>query len=202
MPKISQAKSQARKDSILDAAELCFAEKGFHQATMQDICKKAKVSAGTLYIYFPSKESIIEGLCERDRAELAEKLSALMASDDLTHSLTRMIYYCAAERPQHKRRFFVEMTSETMRNPVVHDIFFSMDTFVMESLERLLKQAIKCKRIKPSISPQKAVSMLMLIAEGVMIRAAIDPTFKLASLLPTISAHIHIILNEKHKAKK
>ena len=77
MPKLKPDTQRARREHILDAAEQCFARAGFHATTMQDICKEAAVSPGALYVYFGSKEDLIAGLCERDRAELAERLDRL-----------------------------------------------------------------------------------------------------------------------------
>ena len=43
---------------------------------MHDICREAGVSPGALYVYFDSKEALIAGICERDRAEFAERLDS------------------------------------------------------------------------------------------------------------------------------
>src|ERR1051325_11463629 len=61
-----------RRDEILSAAQRCFVRSGFHQTSMQEICAEAGMSAGNLYRYFPSKESIIAGIAERDRAEVGQ----------------------------------------------------------------------------------------------------------------------------------
>src|SRR6201991_2298922 len=58
-----------RRAEILDAAERCFARAGFHQASMQEICAEAGMSPGNLYRYFPSKEALIAGISERNRAD-------------------------------------------------------------------------------------------------------------------------------------
>jgi len=64
-------------EHILDAAEQCFARAGFHRTTVHDICREAGVSPGALYVYFDSKEALIAGISERDRAEFADRLDAL-----------------------------------------------------------------------------------------------------------------------------
>ena len=74
MPKLKPEVQTARREHILDAAERCFARAGFHRTTMHDICKEAGVSPGALYVYFDSKEALIAGISERDRAEFAERL--------------------------------------------------------------------------------------------------------------------------------
>jgi len=40
---------------ITDAAIQVFADKGFHQARVSDIAKKAGVADGTIYLYFKNK---------------------------------------------------------------------------------------------------------------------------------------------------
>ena len=74
MPKLKPEVQRARSEHILDAAEQCFARAGFHRTTIHDICKEASVSPGALYVYFDSKEALIAGISERDRAEFAERL--------------------------------------------------------------------------------------------------------------------------------
>ena len=49
MPKLAPKTQQARREHILDAAERCFVNKGFHPATMDGICREAGVSPGALY---------------------------------------------------------------------------------------------------------------------------------------------------------
>ena len=61
---------------ILAAAQRCFVRSGFHGASMQDICAEAGMSPGNLYRYFPSKEALIAGIAERDRAEVAQQFAA------------------------------------------------------------------------------------------------------------------------------
>jgi len=70
MPKISQAKRDARQQQILDAALACFSENGFHQTGMADIVRRAGLSHGAVYLYFQSKDDLIEALAvDRHRQE-------------------------------------------------------------------------------------------------------------------------------------
>jgi TetR/AcrR family fatty acid metabolism transcriptional regulator len=56
---IKAQKKPAKGAAILKAAENIFARKGFHAATVSDIARKAKVSEGTIYEYFSSKEELL-----------------------------------------------------------------------------------------------------------------------------------------------
>jgi AcrR family transcriptional regulator len=50
---------------VLDAALELFTEKGYAAARVEDIAKRAGISKGAVYLYFPSKQAIIEGLVRR-----------------------------------------------------------------------------------------------------------------------------------------
>ena len=56
--------AERRRRQIMDAALACFRRRGFHQATMQEICATAEISAGALYHYFASKAEIIGAIAE------------------------------------------------------------------------------------------------------------------------------------------
>ena len=59
-----QRRPLERHHEILDAALAEFAEKGFLQARIKDIAKRAGISTVALYKYFPSKEDIFKSLVE------------------------------------------------------------------------------------------------------------------------------------------
>jgi AcrR family transcriptional regulator len=58
-------RAEARPDEVLDAALELFVEKGFAATRVEDIATRAGLSKGAVYLYFPSKEAILEGLVKR-----------------------------------------------------------------------------------------------------------------------------------------
>jgi AcrR family transcriptional regulator len=58
-------RAEARPDEVLDAALALFIEKGFAATRVEDIARRSGISKGSVYLYFPSKEAIIEGLVRR-----------------------------------------------------------------------------------------------------------------------------------------
>ena len=78
---------QRRRDQLLEAAEQCFIERGFHRATIQDIASAAGVSLGLLYRYYANKEAVIIALAERERAAVIELISELNTAEDFKAEL-------------------------------------------------------------------------------------------------------------------
>ena len=57
--------AEERKNEILDVAEQLFAEKGFDNASTNDIINKIGIARGTLYHHFASKEEILDAMVDR-----------------------------------------------------------------------------------------------------------------------------------------
>lgn len=82
MPKLSDAAIQVKKDTIKDAARELFIKQGFHATAMRDIGKRAGVSMGNVYNYFPTKESIFESIVDRYLTVIDEHLRLIFADID------------------------------------------------------------------------------------------------------------------------
>ncbi|NES19983.1 MAG: TetR/AcrR family transcriptional regulator [Symploca sp. SIO3E6] len=64
--------STNKKQRILEATMELIAENGLHATPMSQISKRSKVSAGTIYHYFPNKETLINHLYLDLKKEIAD----------------------------------------------------------------------------------------------------------------------------------
>ncbi len=67
-----QERSKVMVDAILEAAAQVFAELGYARATTNKIAERAGVSVGSLYQYFPNKDSLIASLHQIHHARVNE----------------------------------------------------------------------------------------------------------------------------------
>ncbi len=81
MPRLRDETYAARRQHILDAARVCFARKGFHAASMLDLQAEAGVSAGAIYVYFPSKDDIVAAITEENLQRVVHALTAILDRD-------------------------------------------------------------------------------------------------------------------------
>jgi AcrR family transcriptional regulator len=184
MPKLKPAIQQARRDHILNAAEECFARAGFHRTTVQDICKVAGISPGALYVYFGSKEALIAGICERDRAAFGERLAALADAPDFLQALKELGEHYFVHQPVYKSQLCLEIGLESTRNARVGEIHRGVDEFVRAGFERLFGRMQDEGRFAPDMDVPTLARVLSLIGDGLFWRRVVDPAFDGRTLVP------------------
>lgn len=194
MPKLSPDTQRARREHILDSAEVCFARAGFHRCTIQDICKEADVSPGALYLYFASKEDLIAGIAERDRAQFQNRFSNLANAPDFLEALSILGEQYFVEEPSERRLMCIEIGVEATRNKKVAEIYHSVDKFILESFETLFSRLKNEGRIAPNEDIPTLAKLFALIGDGMVWRRAVDPNFDAGALLPAVTRLVNMMI--------
>ncbi|MFC3966207.1 TetR/AcrR family transcriptional regulator [Nocardia jiangsuensis] len=83
MPRVSEEHLERRRQQIVDAAQRCFARKGFHQSSMQDVFAEAGLSAGAVYRYFKSKDELVAALASNAGTDIRAVLIEAVRRDPL-----------------------------------------------------------------------------------------------------------------------
>jgi len=68
---------EQRFNTILKAAETLFAQKGYHQTSIEEIANLAEVSTGSVYVYFKNKEDLLITLMQ----EIGHQLRKLLGDE-------------------------------------------------------------------------------------------------------------------------
>ncbi|MGD9806901.1 MAG: TetR family transcriptional regulator C-terminal domain-containing protein, partial [Hyphomicrobiaceae bacterium] len=142
-----------------------------------------------------SKEALIAGISERDRAQFQERFEGLAAAPDLMEALRRMGSQNFVDEPAHKRLMCVEIGLEATRNPRVGEIYRSVDSHVRSSFEALFQRLADEGRIKPALDIPTLANVFITIGDGLFWRRATDPGFDSAAELPGLVAAIESLLN-------
>src|SRR3954465_3283644 len=82
---------EERPKQILDAALAVFAERGLAAARLEDIAKRAGLSKGTIYLYFPNKEELFREMVRQLIVTQLEEGERQFGSgaENATEALTR-----------------------------------------------------------------------------------------------------------------
>jgi AcrR family transcriptional regulator len=173
-----------RRAEILVAAHRCFVRSGFHGASMQDICAEAGMSPGNLYRYFPSKEALIAGIAELDRAEVAQQFARADLSHGLFNALEAMARHYFTRWPRERILLCTEVMAEARRNPEIARILSSFDADVRRWLESMFRAGAERGDIPGDLDFDRVISMMMIMTDGLWWRRALQPDFDSEKVLP------------------
>jgi TetR/AcrR family fatty acid metabolism transcriptional regulator len=82
-----------KRDALLRAAIDTFAARGFFNAQVADVARAAGVAAGTVYLYFKSKDDLLVSIFERSMNEvLADGKAAVAGIDDPAERLSKLAH--------------------------------------------------------------------------------------------------------------
>lgn len=115
-----------RRGQIEAEAAAVFAERGYHGATIDEICRCCGVTAPVLYDHFPSKLALHRRLLEKTRDELLEIWRAQLGGDESPEErFARAIDAWAAyvqAHPYVPRLFLAEPTGDVEAEAVHHQV--------------------------------------------------------------------------------
>lgn len=183
-----------RRAEILAAAQRCFARSGFHQTSMQEICAEAAMSPGNLYRYFPSKEAIIAGIAEQNRAEAAQGFADVLKAPDFFTGLAGLARHYLIERSEDEVGLCAEIMAESRRNPAVARIYDAVEEDVRAPMAEMLRQAAARGEIASDIDFESVASVLMIIGDGTSWRRAVDAKFDAEAVFPLVLRMIRCLL--------
>ena len=81
-PSDRQARREIRRRGLVEAAVAVFLEKGVKAASVDDIVRTAGVAKGTFYLYFETKDDVVNAVAERMVEDVATRVEVLAAAPD------------------------------------------------------------------------------------------------------------------------
>jgi AcrR family transcriptional regulator len=175
---LAEEVSSERRTHILDAAERSFIRAGFHRTTMQDVAAEAGMSPGNLYRYFPSKDALVAGLCERDRVGLSKEFAAMRASGgNFMEAFRELGRRHFNDDMRDKAKLCLEIWAEATRNPEVSEMQTEFDCTFEDQLVETFEVAKKAGEIAPDIDSRAVASIIGKLGDGLFVRRAVAADF-------------------------
>jgi AcrR family transcriptional regulator len=86
-----EVRSKATRDALLHAARQVLRKRGYANATVAEIAKKARRAHGTFYLYFPNKESVYAVLLDQMWDDLKAQGRSIWQADEPVQSIIATI---------------------------------------------------------------------------------------------------------------
>jgi TetR/AcrR family transcriptional regulator, repressor for uid operon len=172
MPRtVNPLKAESRRREILDAAQACFERRGFHGASMSEICTEAGMSPGGLYRYFPSKEAIIAAMAEDERRTATLAFQAVRASDNFLVALSQLCEkFAEAYADPSRAAFAAELMAEAVRNPKFAEVAREAEGRIRLEVADLLRAGQAMGHVDATLDADEAATVLMAAADGLGLR--------------------------------
>ena len=176
MPQPQIESSQDRRTQILDAALICFAKRGFHQASMHDISAEAGISVGLIYRYFENKDAVISAMADRHKKEIHEVLERARRAPTLLESLEILFTaHCCEDAPQVVSAFVVDLYAEASRNPHVADLVRDVLQTAMDGVTDLIARSPEAESAAHGLKPHELAELIFAVSRGMLMRDVLQP---------------------------
>jgi AcrR family transcriptional regulator len=186
LPKVSEAHRYNRRRQILDAAIECFARRGFQRTSMEDIIGESKLSAGAIYVYFQSKDQIIETLADERHDREKQLIKRAVARGEWAECLDLLVrdFYESLEDPakRRERRLGIHLWAEALCNPKVARLTRRGINQPLGLLSRAIAKAQTDGQLRKDIDPDIAARALIAMFHGFVLQQAWDDRIDLADL--------------------
>lgn len=172
----ADAKADARRRQILDAARACVLNAGFHSSSMQQIAHAADLSVGQIYRYFDNKEAIIAALAAEDIADKKARFAALDTREvPLMHALLKQCAEAVDRATQADRAaVFLEVVAEAARNTKIHAVLKAADGEELALHRSMLRLA--CPPDVSDAEIEARAEVFAALFDGIAMRAVIRPS--------------------------
>jgi TetR/AcrR family transcriptional regulator, repressor for uid operon len=165
-----------RRTQILEAAMICFAKHGFHQASMHDISAEAGISVGLIYRYFANKEAVIAAMADQHKREIHDVLERARQAPSLLESLEILFTaHCCENSPQVQSAFVVDLYAEASRNPQIADLVRDVLRTAMDGVTDLIARSPEAKDAAHGLKAHEMAELIFAVARGMLMRDVLQP---------------------------
>jgi len=145
------ANRKRKKDIILEKAIEVFAKNGSQQATIADVAKAAKTAQGTIYLYFSSKEDLLNECLQKI---IDPEIQAIIdATQDIADTMDRLYEFFVQHIKLVQQKPYIArfLTMEARQNEEFYRAWPDYNPLkkYLNWVQKTAEEAIADKRIRP-----------------------------------------------------
>jgi AcrR family transcriptional regulator len=192
MPRLADpALPERRRLQVLEAARVCFDNRGFRQTTIEEICAEARISPGALYRYFDSKADIVAAIALDARAEAEAALDQLTTAEALVDGLADMARaFFAAFESDGDAALLADIWAEAARDPALAKALRQRDRVAVGRVVAAIEKAAQAGGVYPALSPEEAAEVLLAALEGMAMRRTLGAPGEAVRRFRALALHI------------
>lgn len=190
MPRISAARAQSRRQQIIDAALTCFARRGFHKTTMQDVVRQAGLSPGSIYCHFASKHDIIVAVVEERHKRESALIERALEKQSFAEAVDRLAadFIAALHAPEEQawRRLTVQLWAESLHDRRLAAVVRDGVERPAAILSRLVKRAKASGELPKFLDADAIATIFIAVFQGLVLQLTWNRNVDLQPLVGTL----------------
>jgi AcrR family transcriptional regulator len=168
----SDSRAQESRDEILQAATALFARRGFHETSMSEVAREAKVSKALIFWHFKTKEelflAVLGRLLQPYVIDFAEERAALDEKSQILRLLGSYVSF-VRDNAESIRFFIVQLLRDEKKSTTLTDqvpALYGGYRALLTDLIRLAQEKGLCTR---RLDPATATGFLLSTLNGLLI---------------------------------
>jgi AcrR family transcriptional regulator len=138
--------------ALVAAAAVVFRDKGYHNATIDDIAEAAGISRPTVYKYTKSKQYLLDLMVEQVTTDMGRRMQAVMHSTDDAGEKLRRVVRAHVESAVANRTFYAIVLSEEVEaSDAGRELFAKWARGVTREFEELIGDCLRAQSDPPVI---------------------------------------------------
>ncbi len=178
-PKLAPEVIAERRAHILRAALTCFARKGYHQTTMDDIVKESGLSKGGIYWHFSGKHDLLTSLFTTMIGDPEEIFAPIRAASTSARqkleAVLDLFEKSVVDTPFSQwMPLLLEVWVQNERDPEMQEIAVQIWARYRRPLAQIIRDGIDSGEFRP-VDADTLANILIGVYDGLMMQWMIDP---------------------------
>ena len=170
-------RTEERRQQIMGAALACFARKGYHKTTMDDIVAESKLSKGTLYWYFKSKDDLFISIIQSYFLNMSQDIDTALEQHSSASDKLRALTNETIEFFRGTEEFFnvfIEFWMQSALNEGLNQLFSTVLIQYRDVVAAIIAEGIKSGEFKAA-DPKQLALTVMAVYDGLAFYTMLMP---------------------------
>lgn len=187
-------KSEILRRKIYHSSIDLFRERGFENVKIADICEEVKISTGTFYYYFPSKEAIF-----LEYANVADELMEHVVSDLEYNSQAEKLHQLVLQKVHAYSVVGQKLSNACLGAFLKHkdDSYLDVNRFAFNQFQETIEEGIRNGEFREDVDAEALTSGLRYMIGGITLHwASSKKNFDIEKVL---SEHVDMLIEAMKK---
>lgn len=180
-----------REEQILDASIRVFAKRGYKKTNVSELVDEAQVARGTFYLYFKSKQHVLDRLVERFMTDLMQSVSKINSASYLMNQNLKAYFRAASSdlivclTKNHQLARLILLHSDSLEPKMVAKIAVYTNQLV-RIIKNNIDSGVRSGLFRPLNTDVAALSMIGSVKESLFHWMSQGETFELETHIASL----------------